>query len=145
MATINLNKEEIAAKDRKEIKRSIEVLAENFGTYVVVVVYSKDDNKHQMFEIPAKRGRPLTIGSYNRVRDSFHEMCVDYHIVGLIPIGYQIAISGNGSSPHIEIPLPPAVIARHLSPDQEKSLKLWKSKYKGPEFYFDFLQLRSIY
>lgn len=91
-------------KDSRDIKRHLQVVKEDSGTYIIAVAYSEHFDDNHMLEIPASYGRPLVVTSYNRVRETFHEIALDYHEVGLIPVNYNLIINGGQLAVTVEIP-----------------------------------------
>jgi hypothetical protein len=65
---------------------------------------------------------------------------LEYYALGYIDVSYYLKIKGNDFW-RTRIPLPENVICRYLGKESLEKLKSFKTRYKGAEYYFQFIQM----
>lgn len=129
--------------DKRDILASLQIETHDQGMIVYAVAVSKDW-LNQSLSIPLSMGDSISGEVYDTVHDQYIVYGVEYHEIGYIPVGCRVNIAGD-SSWQVDMPLPFAVIHRHMSAEQQQSFENWKKKYPEEEYEIRFLQSVSVY
>jgi len=128
-------------KDKRDIKRNINIVQEDVGVYAYVVAVPRDSHQDEYVTIPASFGEPIGNRCYDIVRDSFYIRGSSFHAIGFVPVNYKLLMNDVGWS--VDVPLPVSVLKRYMSEAQEKEFKDWKSNFRYHNF--DFLQVLNVF
>lgn len=131
------------SKDRKDIKRAIDLDQNDTGLHVVAIAVSKHD-ANRSINISAREGVCLCHEFHDHVRDCYHVYAVDYLEIGHIPVNYVITITGIDNW-YVDVPLPLSVLRRYMTLGQKKRFDAWKTKYPESDYYITFLQILNVY
>jgi len=136
--------DDIVSKDRRDIKRCLQVQKDSFGVRVFAVAISKDHDYNQTLKISTAAGEPLCTEVYDLVKDCYYVNGVSWFEIGIIPVNYRLLMESVYGS-EIDIPLPPSVIRRHMSDRQKEDFNVWKRDFQAKTYRIEFLQVLNVY
>lgn len=130
------------SKDKKDLRRKIDVVQHNDGMIIVAVAISNDEDKNFNQSIPCYRGDPLNTNVHDLVKDNYYVHCFSYLDLGEIPVNYKICVDGVHDW-SVDIPLPLNIIKRYLDDDRKKKLKDWQDSLE--DCTIETLQMIEVY
>jgi hypothetical protein len=130
----------IVDKDTKAVKSAIQIVPSDQPTFIIVAVLHHNIHNNQLIKIKCDAGNPLGGYVYDTVNRCYYLKCLEYYALGYIDVSYYLKIKGNDFW-RTRIPLPENVICRYLSKESLEKLKSFKARYKGAEYYFQFIQM----
>ena len=131
--------EELYVKDQRDIKRGISVTQDTEGVFVYAVAQSSEFNEY--LSIPATSGEPIDKQCYDGIRDMFYVSGLSYHTIGSVPVNYRMEMKNTDWS--IDVPVPFSVLKRHMTEEQLRQYKEWKSEHKNCDI--KFIQLVNVF
>jgi hypothetical protein len=84
-------------------------------------------------------GEPLGCYAYHTAHDSYLVNCVCWIDLGTIAVAYRAQTQGSHNSGNL-IALPDELVEKYLPPAQKKKLKVFREKYKEPQYSIQFMQ-----
>jgi hypothetical protein len=131
---------EFKVKAIKEQRDNLELALCQDRTYLVLAAIHREDGRNSLNKISCKRGIPLGGYVYDATADSYTIACVDYMLLGYIPVSMAMRVSGQ-SHYQMRVPLAEAVVRRFLNPAQKKDVKNFRAVYKPENHRLEYIQM----
>ena len=106
---------------------------------IIAIVIDKESSSGNDINLIKCNGDPLGCHGYDAQHDGYYVNCASHIDLGPIPVAYRIKGQGSIDNNNI-IALPNELIEKYLSPNQKKSLKLFRDKYPAPRFSIEYMQ-----
>lgn len=132
---------DLTDKDRKGIKKAIELRHIDYGTDIIAYAWSNIEKNRDLL-ISIMDGEPLQENVYDTVRDCYIVEGIDWMYAGSIPFGCRLEIKGIDDW-SADIPLPLNLVRRFLTKEQNSTLNAWIKSHKDCSIHY--LQFRRCY
>ena len=124
----------------RDIKSQLKIVRRTESSYVIVLAIHKRPEGNIIKKIPTRKGIPIGGYVYDAANDCYLIKCCDFFVLGYVPISFKLEMEGVGSWA-VDIPVPEAILRRHLSITQKNDLRKFSYNYETNDFYFEFVQM----
>ena len=125
--------------DVRAIKKNLKISQKSEATFLIVLAVNKAKSNNQLTKIRCRGGTAIGGYTYDNVNDCYTLRCVGYLSLGYIPVSFNLT-SKTSHWWSVPVPIPEAIILKHLDEIQRLNLDKFKNSYSS-EHYFEYLQL----
>jgi hypothetical protein len=130
---------EIDPKVSKEIKNSLDIIQLEESSFIIAVATHKDSELNISHKISTSKGIPIGGYIFDNQSECYILECTDYILLGQIPVAFKLEM--RSANWKVRLPIPEALIKKHLNPIQKKDLMNFKNLFKQDEYEISFIQM----